>query len=103
MDPSELGLDVDRLPICQACLSFVSMSLDDPKKARHWTYAMTPFIWREGLAEPAVGAVRKLGDAAALADLEANGGRSKTARAIVMELARQQDERAKRRWRAMMN
>lgn len=103
MDPSELGLDVDRIGICQACLSFVSMSLDDPKEARHWTYEMTPFIWEEGLREPALAAVRKLGDEAALADLEANGGRSKSARAIVLELARQQDERAKRRWRAMRN
>ena len=45
----------------------------------------------------------KFGDADALADLEAKGGRSKTARAIVMHLARQQDERAKRAWRAMQN
>jgi len=103
MDPADLDLDVDRIGICQACLSFVSGSLDDPKEARHWTYEMTPNLWAEGLREPALAAVRKLGDEAALADLEANGGRSKTARAIVMHLARQQDERAKRRWRAMMN
>ena len=103
MDVADLGLDVDELPICQACLSFVSMSLDDPKEARHWTYEMTPFIWEEGLREPALAAVRAAGDLAALADLEARGGRSKTARAIVMELARQQDERSKRRWRAMTN
>ena len=86
--PAELDLDVDRIGICQACLSFVSMSLKDPKEARHWTYEMTPFIWEEGLKEPALAAVRRLGDVAALADLEANGGRSKTARAIVMHLAR---------------
>lgn len=103
MDPAELGLDIDELRICQACLSFVSMSLDDPKEARHWTFEMTPFIWEEGLREPALEAVRKVGDAVALADLEANGGRSKTARAIVMHLARQQDERARRAWRAMQN
>ena len=100
---SDLGLDVDRLPICQACLSFVSMSLDDPKEARHWAFQMTPHIWDEGLREPALEAARKSGDAEALADLEAKGGNSKTARAIVMELARQQDERAKREWRAMQN
>ena len=103
MDIAQFGLDVDRLPICQACLSFVSTSLDDPKEARHWAFQMTPHIWDEGLREPALEAVRKRGDAAALADLEARGGRSKTARAIVMDLARQQDERAKRQWRAMMN
>ncbi|HLY39235.1 MAG TPA: hypothetical protein VKU61_14415 [Candidatus Binatia bacterium] len=103
MDPAQLGLDVDRLPICQACLSFVSGSLKDPKEARHWCFEMTPFIWEEGLREPALEAVRRRGDAAALADLESKGGRSKTARAIVMELARQQDERARRWWQAMQN
>jgi hypothetical protein len=103
VDPAQLGLDVDRIPICQACLSFVSMSLENPKEARHWCFEMTPFIWEEGLREPALEAVRASGDAAALADLEAAGGRSKTARAIVMELARQQDERAKRDWQAMQN
>ena len=103
MDPAQLGLDVDRLPICQACLSFVSMSLDDPKKARHWTFRMTPHIWDEGLREPALEAVRRSGDAEALADLEARGSRSKTARAIVMHLARQQDERSEREWQAMQN
>lgn len=103
MDPAKLGLDVDRIGICQACLSFVSMSLDDPKEARHWAFEMTPFLWDEGLREPALEAVRMLGDHEALADLEANGGRSRTARAIVMHLARQQDERARRAWRAMQN
>jgi hypothetical protein len=103
VDPARLGLDVDRIPICQACLSFVSMSLKDPKEARHWTFQMTPQLWEEGLREPALDAVRRLGDRAALADLEAKGGRSKTARAIVMHLARQQDERARRRFQAMLN
>jgi hypothetical protein len=79
------------------------MSLDDPKEARHWTFEMTPILWEEGLREPALEAVQKFGDADALADLEGKGGRSKTARAIVMHLARQQDERAKRAWRAMQN
>ncbi|HKT45831.1 MAG TPA: hypothetical protein VJQ85_13600 [Gaiellaceae bacterium] len=103
MDPAKLGLDVDRLPICQACLSFVSMSLENPKEARRWCFTMTPHIWNEGLREPALEAVRRVGDVVAFADLEAKGGRSKTARAIVMELARQQDERAKQWWQAMQN
>jgi hypothetical protein len=103
VDPAQLDLDVDQIGICQACLSFVSCSLKDPKEARHWTYEMTPFIWEEGLKEPALEAVRKLGDADALADLEAKGGRSKTARAIVMHLAKQQDERFRRRYQAMLN
>lgn len=79
------------------------MSLEDPKEARRWCYRMTPWIWDEGLREPALDAVRRSGDLPALADLEANGGRSTTARAIVMELARQQDERARRAWQAMQN
>lgn len=103
MDVSKLGLDVDRIPICQACLSFVSMSLDDAEETAHWCLEMTPALWEEGLREPALDAVRRSGDADALADLETNGGGSETARAIVMELARQQDERAKRRWQAMQN
>lgn len=61
MDPARLGLDVDRIGICQ------------------------------------------VGDIEALADLQARGGRSKTARAVVMELARQQDGRSKRDWQAMQN
>ena len=103
MDPAQLDLDVDKVGICHACLSFVSCSLKDPKEARHWTFEMTPVIWEEGLKEPALEAVRKLGDAEAVADLEAKGGRSKTARAIVMHLARQQDERERRRWQARQN
>lgn len=95
MDLAELGLDVDRIGICQACLCLVSTPRDAVK--------MTPILWEEGLREPALAAVRKLGDAAALSDLEANGGRSKTARAIVVHLAEQQKERARRWWQAMQN
>jgi hypothetical protein len=101
VDPAHLGLDVDAIPICQACLSFVSMSLNDPKEARHWTFQMTPHLWEEGLREPALEAVRRLGDRRALADLEAKGGRSATARAIVLHLAEQQEERARRHHRRM--
>jgi hypothetical protein len=95
VDPADLGLDVDRIGICQACLCLVETKRD--------AVTMTPILWEEGLREPALEAVRRSGDAAALADLEAKGGRSKTARAIVMELAKQQDDRAKRWWQAMQN
>jgi hypothetical protein len=95
VDPADLDLDVDRIGICQACLSLVSTPGDARK--------MTPILWEEGLREPALAAVRKLGDESALADLETNGGRSKTARAIVLHLARRQDERARRAWQAMQN
>src|SRR5207302_9022094 len=102
-DPAQLGLDIDGSTTCRACLRLVWMSLTDAREARHWTFKMTPHLWEEGLREPAVEAVRRSGDAVALADLEANGGRGKTARAIVMHLARQQDERARRAWKAMRN
>jgi hypothetical protein len=95
VDPAQLGLDVDRIGICQACLCLVSSAAD----ARR----MAPILWDEGLREPALDAVRRSGDADALADLEASGGRSKTARAIVLYLAQQQEERARRWWQAMQN
>jgi hypothetical protein len=87
VDPAQLGLDVERLPICQACLCLV--------RNRHDAISMTPHIWEEGLRDPALEAVRRSGDVAALADLEAKGGRSRTARLIVLELARQQEENAR--------
>jgi hypothetical protein len=95
VDPAELGLDVDRIGICQACLCLVETKRD--------TIRMAPILWEEGLREPALEAVRRSGDVAALADLEANGGRSATARAIVFFLAEQQKERARRWWQAMQN
>lgn len=54
---------------------------------------MTPDLWHDGLAEPALAAVRRacergvLHAPAALADLEQNGARSPVARAIVRRLA----------------
>jgi hypothetical protein len=90
-----LDLDVGRTGICYACLSFVSFPLDDgdEHKAKVWARRMTPSIWDEGLAEHALAAVRRARDAgvpgaeACLADLEARGGRSVVARAIVLRLA----------------
>lgn len=88
----DIGLDV---PICYACLSFVSLALDrgDPvdvaRQARH----ITPYIWSEGLAEPALAAVQGAVDRGVrhaqegLADLARRGGRSSVARAIVVRLA----------------
>jgi len=62
---------------------------------------LTVPLWEEGLAEPALVAVREgcdrgLPDAqAALADLERGGGRTPIARAIVLRLARQLRRRAR--------
>jgi hypothetical protein len=90
-----LDLGLDDAGICFACLSFVSMALDEGNPARitGQLRSMTPILWSEGLAEPALAAARtacKRGmpdAAAALADLESRGGRSAVARAIVRRLA----------------
>jgi hypothetical protein len=97
-------LDLDlNVGICHACLSFVSFALDggDDREAAHWTRTMTPDLWNDGLAAPALAAVRRaceLGvpDAeAALADLERQGGRSSVARAIVRRLAEELSRRTR--------
>ena len=60
---------------------------------------MTPVLWEEGLEEPAMAAVRNAvsrgmpGASRALADLEASGGRSHVAQAIVLRLAFELDQR----------
>lgn len=98
---ARLDLDVDRIPICHACLSFVAFALDkgDEREARSWTLRMTPVLWGEGLALPlrlAVERARAEGvpDAgAALADLLHAGPRTTIARAAVRRLAEQLCER----------
>jgi hypothetical protein len=57
----ELDLDLDDLPICLACLSFVAMAIDagDELEIRRWTRKMTPDLWDEGLALPARLAVER--------------------------------------------
>lgn len=77
----------------------------DLKTAKREARQMTPILWDEGLAEPALAAARLAaaghveGAAHALADLEHNGGRSATARAIVLELAAEQYRRSRARFR----
>jgi hypothetical protein len=100
---AQLELDVDDIPICLACLSFVSFAIDsgDEHEIRRWTRKMTPDLWVEGLALPARLAVQRAcsrgieGAADALADLEQRGPRSRTARAIVRLLGAQLSARAK--------
>jgi|SRR5579862_6839834 len=106
-----LGLDVDRIPICQLCLSLVSFPLDggDERTAKREARKMAPILWEEGLAEPALAAVRRARDrGSALArevldELEQGGGRSAAAREIVLHLARQQAFRARVRLQAIRN
>ena len=97
-----LDIDLD-CGICLACLSFVSMEIDggDRHKITGALRRMTPDLWHDGLAEVAFAAVRQARDrgvadaGAALADLEACGGRSGVARAIVRRLAEQLSRQAR--------
>jgi hypothetical protein len=97
-----LDLDLDA-GICHACLSFVSFALDkgDPREISRELRRMTPDLWADGLAEPALSAVRRacetgVPDAdAALADLERGGGRSSVARSIVRRLAEELSRRTR--------
>ena len=92
-----LDLDVDAIGICHACLSFVSMALDDgdERDIRRQTLRMTPILWDEGLALPlrlALESARASGvDDAARApeDLDRAGARTTIARAVVRQLALQ--------------
>jgi len=92
---AKLDLDVYAIGICHACLSFVSFAIDngDPATIAGQTRSMTPVLWDEGLAEPALVAVRRaqmagVPDAdAALEELALGGGRSGVACAIVRRLA----------------
>ena len=96
----DLGLDIG---ICHACLSFVSFAVDDGDAAEiaREVREMTPILWDEGLAEPALAAVRRARDlgvpdaAEALADLERKGGRSAVARALVRKLGADLSRRAR--------
>jgi hypothetical protein len=88
----DLGLDSG---VCCACLGFVCMAMDggDPAKIQREVRRMSPELWGDGLAEPALKAVRAAHDRgdpdaqAALEELERHGGRSTVAQAIVRHLA----------------
>jgi hypothetical protein len=99
---ARLDVDLDA-PICCACLSFVSFALDDgdPAEIVRQTRRVTADLWHEGLAEVALGAVRRACDRgipdadAALADLERNAGRNPVARSIVRRLAQELSRRTR--------
>jgi hypothetical protein len=103
-DALAAALDLgDDIPVCCACLSFVSFALDegDASEIARQTRRMTPVLWAEGLEEPALAAVRRASDLgirdaqAGLADLERSGGRSWVARAIVRRLAAELSRRTR--------
>ena len=99
---ARLELNVHDIPICLACLSFVSMPLDagNEREARRATFQVTPDLWAEGLEQPARLALRRAraaglaGAEQALADVDERGPRSVMARAIVRRLAADLAERA---------
>ena len=99
-----LDVQLDDVPVCLACLSFVAFAIDtgDEREIRRWTREMTPDLWDDGLAVPMKLAVERArrcgiyGAREALADLELHGSRSPTARAIIRRLAEQLAGRAKR-------
>lgn len=107
----DVGLGV---PICLACLSFVSSAIrgGDERDIQREVRRMTPDLWDKGLAAPALAAARRAaiggvpGAREALRDLEARGGRSVVARAIVRRLgdALSRQERANfARWSAVQD
>jgi hypothetical protein len=101
VDRLELDLDDG---ICHACLSFVSLAIDggEEGEVRRELRRMTPDLWHDGLNAQAFTAVRRacvagIPDAdQALDDLEAKGGQSVVARAIVRRLAGELANRAAR-------
>jgi hypothetical protein len=98
-----LDLDLALQRICHACLSFVSFPLDhgDERRARIEARKMAPWLWDDGLEEPALAAVRQARVAGvpdaedALVDLERLGPRSRMAQAIVLRLAAELARRTK--------
>ena len=100
---AELGLDVDDVAICLACLSFVSFAVDsgDERKIAGSITRMAPDLWAEGLAEPvrmALRGARERGVANAeegSVSVERAGPRSPVVRAIVRRLATDLSARAK--------
>ena len=96
-----LDLNVHDLPICLACLSFVSTSLGDERKARSWARRMAPDLWADGLEPPVRLALRRAQGsgvpraAEALANVRARGHQGVVVQEIVLHLGRQLDEHAR--------
>jgi hypothetical protein len=90
-----LELDLDEVDICLACLSFVAFPLrgGDDREVRRALASITPHLWEEGLALPAVAALERarragvLDAEAALADIATRGSRSPVVREIVLRMA----------------
>ena len=98
-----LDLDVEDTPVCLACLSDVTFTLDtgDARKINGAITRTAPDLWDEGLEQPVRLALARalrsgIADAGpALRDVDANGPRSRIVRAVVLRLAVQLRERAR--------
>jgi hypothetical protein len=92
---AQLDIELDDTSICLACLGIVSMAIDhgDAKEVTREVRSMTPYLWAEGLADPALAALGRAsvrgvpGAAVALASAERSRGQSGIAKAIVRRLA----------------
>ena len=90
-----LELELGEIDICLACLSFVSFPLraGEEREVRRALAAVTPHLWEEGLALPAVAALERARRAgaphaeAALSDITTRGSRSPVVGEIVLRLA----------------
>jgi len=99
---SRLDLELD-CGVCFACLGIVSLALEhgDEADVRSELRRMTPVLWEDGLAGPALAAVQRARNSgetdasAALAELERRGGRCAVARAIVRRLAEELARRSR--------
>ena len=92
---SQLELDYETVPICRACLTFVSFPLDrgDARKARREAVSFGPDLWEEGLegalwtalAHAREGGVERAEEA--IRELDDLGARSELVTAAVLRLA----------------
>ena len=103
---SVLEVDYRTVPICLACLTFVSFPLDlgDEEKAGREAVALGPHFWEDGLADAVWASLeqaceRRVDRAAeAIRELERLGPRSELVAAIVLRLAHAQVEEMRARW-----
>jgi len=106
-----IKLDVELNAVCHMCLSVVSFALEEgtPDEIAGALRRMTPELWADGLGERVLASVARSCAAGvhhaleALAELEARGGRSVVARAIVRRLAVELSARMRRAEEAAMN
>jgi len=103
---SELVLDYATVPICLACLTFVSFPLDlgEEAEARSQARDLRSHLWEDGLAEVTQLALEQACErgveraAEAMRELDRSGPRSELVTAVILRLAHAQ-VREMRSWR----